>query len=267
MTDEITESAKAVQEVAKTARTSIEATEKLGRFVSRITNEPLETIMGIINDRLQFTRWKRRLRLVDRADEILKERNIEGHIRVVPPKLALPIIENASLEENDELQDLWANLLASALDPNFEGTLRAAFIDIIKQVEVVDVHILNFIYESYKESLKNLLRSDTSYHSPTIFRVNRHNITEKLGLDPSVYENSIDNLIRLRCIASYAENKTIESESQQYLNLTYYNDVTHDYRYESVCMTSFGVSFVETCVGSVESSSNFNGEIQDEGAT
>lgn len=189
--------------------------------------------------------------------EMLKERGLEsqfnnGQLNIVPPKLALPIIENASLEEDDELQDLWATLLTSALDPNFEGTLRAAFIDIIKQVEAIDVHILNFIYESYKESLKYLLSSNESYHSPTIFPVSKSSITEKLGIDSSAYENSIDNLIRLRCIASYVESKIIESESTQYRNLTFYNDVTHDYRYDSVCMTSFGVSFLEACIGSVK---------------
>lgn len=188
---------------------------------------------------------------------MLKERGLEsqfnnGQLNIVPPKLALPIIENASLEEDDELQDLWATLLTSALDPNFEGTLRAAFIDIIKQVEAIDVHILNFIYESYKESLKYLLSSNESYHSPTIFPVSKSSITEKLGIDSSAYENSIDNLIRLRCIASYVESKIIESESTQYRNLTFYNDVTHDYRYDSVCMTSFGVSFLEACIGSVK---------------
>ena len=38
MDNEITESAKAVQEVAKTTRVGIEATQKLGGFVSRIIN-------------------------------------------------------------------------------------------------------------------------------------------------------------------------------------------------------------------------------------
>lgn len=249
MNNEISESAKAIKEVAKATKTGIEAAEKLGRFVSRITNEPLETIMGILNDRLHFMRWERQLRLVERAREILNKRKIEGHIRIIPPKLALPIIENASLEENDELQDLWANLLASALDPKFEGTLRAAFIDIIKQLEVIDVHILNFIYKSYQNGLTNFLKLNNSSPSPTIFRVDRHSIAGELRIDPTIYENSIDNLIRLRCIASYVESKTIESESRQYINLTFYNKVTHDYGYESVCMTSFGVSFVDVCIG------------------
>ena len=117
MNNEIEESAKAIQEVAKTARTGIEATRRLGGLVSTIINEPVEAVVGMFTDRLQFMRAERQLRLADRWREILRERKIQGGLRTVPPKLALPIIENASLEEDDELQDLWANLLASAVDP------------------------------------------------------------------------------------------------------------------------------------------------------
>lgn len=133
MNNEIEESAKAVQEAAKATRTGIEATQQLGGYVSRIINEPVEAVVGMLGDRLKFMRAERQLRLADRWREILNERNIQGTLRVVPPKLALPIIENASLEEDDELQDLWANLLASAVDPNYNGKIRSAYIDIVRQ--------------------------------------------------------------------------------------------------------------------------------------
>jgi hypothetical protein len=249
MSDEITETAKAAQEIAKTARKGIEATEKLGKFVSRITNEPLETIMGIINDKLLFTRWNRRLRLMDRADEILKERHVEGSIRVVPPKLALPIIENASLEEDDELQDLWATLLASALDPNFGGNIRSAFIDIIKQLEVFDVHLLKVIYDDYKIWDDSCINSIGGHrYSPTSHPVFQWHINIKLpDLEPRAYENSIDNLIRVRCIDSYVEDKTIITGEHSYSPT--YAGVTVHHHYESLCMTALGVDFVEACIG------------------
>lgn len=242
MNNEISESAKAIQEVAKATKTGIEATEKLGRFVSRITNEPIETIMGILNDRLQFMRWERRLRLVERAKEILDKRKIEGHIRIIPPKLALPIVENASLEENNELQDLWANLLASALDPNFTGTIRSAYIDIIKQLEVVDAHVLNVVYEEYKrESVENPKYTYFPNYgitkSPVEYAVPDSTIQERLQVESGVYENSIDNLIRVRCIAPYMFDQTTYEGA----------DVELNFRYRYVCMTSFGVSFVEAC--------------------
>lgn len=230
MFDEVTETAKAVQETAKTARSGIEATQALGRFVARVTTEPLETVMGILNDKLQFVRWERKLRLAERGREILHQRGIQGPLRPIPYKLALPIVENASLEDNDELQDLWANLLASAVDPKFEGLIRTAYIDIIKQLEVVDVHILNAVYESYKRWSEELLRTNANagFHDtfPRNHGVNKNDITKKLSISVAVYENSMDNLIRVRCIGTYL------------------------YHSGTVYITSLGLGFVEACIGS-----------------
>ena len=45
---EVTETAKAVQEVAKTAGKAIETTDKIGRFFSRVMKESVEAACGII---------------------------------------------------------------------------------------------------------------------------------------------------------------------------------------------------------------------------
>lgn len=244
MSEEISESAKAVQEVAKATRVGLEATTKLGGFVARVINEPLEQVTGILSDRLRFMRWERQLRLRDRMIENIRERGLEGQfnngeLNTVPPKLALPIIENASLEEDDELQDLWANLLASALDPNFSGKIRTAYIDIIKQLEVVDIHVMNLIYQSYKRWCGDNynLDDDEQSTSPTVYSVAQMTIRDAIGLGRNAYENSIDNLIRVRCVAPFVEEQGNDADI----------DNTIDYRYYEVCITSFGVGFVEAC--------------------
>ena len=225
MPDEITESAKAVQETAKTVRSGIEATQQLGSFVSRVTTEPLETVMGILNDRLQFTRWERQLRLAERGREILDQRGIKA-LRPLPYKLALPILEHASLEENDELQDLWANLLASAVDPSFDGHIRSAYIDIIKQMEVIDVHMLRAIYEQYQQERELALQGKTAgdnYYSPRAVVVGKKQLMELLQITSRVYETSVDNLVRVRCVGTYFSHNS------------------------EIFITSLGVSFVEAC--------------------
>lgn len=177
----------------------------------------------------------------------MNQRGIQGPLRPIPYKLALPIVEHASLEDNDELQDLWANLLASAVDPKFEGLIRAAYIDIIRQLEVVDVHLLSVVYESYRawfdERQRTAIQEDY-YFSPIHHAVGKIDITERLGISFAAYENSVDNLMRVRCLASYVADETIDTEVNSVPN---YAAVTVDYRYEFVCITSLGVSFVEAC--------------------
>lgn len=72
MSQEISESAKAIQEVAKTTRTGIEATTKLGGFIAKVINELIEHVIGILSDRLRFMRWERQLRLRDRVIEKIR---------------------------------------------------------------------------------------------------------------------------------------------------------------------------------------------------
>ena len=37
------------------------------------------------------------------------------------------MVENASLEEDDKLQDLWNKLIANAMDPNFTDEIRYSY--------------------------------------------------------------------------------------------------------------------------------------------
>jgi len=139
---------------------------------------------------------ERKLRLAERGRELLKQRGIQGVIRPVPYKLALPIIEHASLEDNDELQDLWANLLVSAVDPEFKGVIRSAYIDIIKQLEVIDVHILQFVFDSYNKWVVGRQQTAIAfgyYFSPIENPVGKLEIIDRLGIGFAAYEDSADN--------------------------------------------------------------------------
>lgn len=269
------ESAKAVQEIAKTTKAGIEATEKLGSFVSRIIAEPTDTVVGMLTDRLKYMRWERQQRLTQRAKEFIKDRNIIGALKVVPPKIALPIIENASLEENDELQDLWAYLIASAVDPNYEGQIRAAYINIIKQLEVNDVHILRLVYAYYKsrneyddaDHSDEVTASTSNDIEPQYMPLNMEYIVNELGIGESAYKESIDNLIRVRCIASFIGHKSVwvprkeqnftslspsmSIVSRQGISAKFKTDMVRfsvAHIYDRVCITRLGVSFAKACM-------------------
>ena len=247
MDNEISESAKAVQEVAKTTRVGIEATEKLGGFVSRIIDEPLNNVIGILSDRLRFMRAERQLRLVDRWREIMDKRKISAQLRTVSPKLALPIIEAASIEENDELQDLWINLLTSAVDPNFNSIVRSAFIDIIKQLEVIDVHILSAIYEeTVSKNLKYLNKYPSEARSRSFIKygIRDWDVTQKLKVTSEIYEESVDNLMRVRCVAPYVEELSVDSEVD---GKKYGETVSLVHEFEYVRITALGLSFIQAC--------------------
>lgn len=75
------EIAKATQEVAKAAQAGIYATESLGKFTAALVKEPLEAIIGILTDRLKYVRWERQVRLLERMEQRVRERHLEGRLR------------------------------------------------------------------------------------------------------------------------------------------------------------------------------------------
>ena len=89
MTDEIIETAKATQEVAKATVKGLEVSEKVGGFFAKVLGEPIETATGILGDKLKFMRWERQVRLVDRVQQINHDRGIEGKEIPVLPKQSI----------------------------------------------------------------------------------------------------------------------------------------------------------------------------------
>lgn len=140
------EEAKAIQEVAKTTGKAIDATREAGGFIAKFISGPIEQGMGIFEDRLKYMRWERQIRLMQRADEFLHRSGLNAPTRPVPLKLVIPILQGASLEEDDDLQDRWAALLVNAANANFQSEVRRSYASILEQLTPLDVRILDVLY-------------------------------------------------------------------------------------------------------------------------
>lgn len=131
--------ADATKEVAITTGQAIEATRDLGRIIKG----PLEELVGIVGDRFRFERWKRGLALFDKARAIMKARGIQVPTRELPPKFAVPLLNSAVLEEDDELQEIWARMLVNAGDASTDMELRTAYVEILRGMSAFDVKNLS----------------------------------------------------------------------------------------------------------------------------
>jgi len=72
---------------------------------------------------------------------MLKEMRAEA--QQVPLKILIPIIQNASLEEDDDLQNRWAALLANNASGDYVET---AFPEILRQLSSADAHLLRMCF-------------------------------------------------------------------------------------------------------------------------
>lgn len=141
------EESKAVQEVAKATGNAIDAAREAGGFIARFVSGPLEQGMGIFEDRLKYIRWERQARYMQRAEEFLAHAGLQAPTRPVPLKLVIPLMQGASLEEDDELQDRWAALLVNAANASFQGEIRRSYAAILEQLTPLDARVLDVLYD------------------------------------------------------------------------------------------------------------------------
>src|SRR5215469_15117291 len=84
-----------------------------------------------------------------RTEDILRERKVEN-IAELSPNLAVLILERAQDEGRHALIELWARLLANAVDPS-RSNLRLAFIEIVKQMDPPDAMVIErMVHRGYR---------------------------------------------------------------------------------------------------------------------
>ncbi|MGY4526842.1 Abi-alpha family protein [Pseudomonas sp. TE21394] len=192
------EQAKAVQEVAKTTGQAIEAAREVGGFISKFISGTLEQGLGIFEDKLKYLRWERSVRLAKKAEELMAQVGLTTPSRPIPLKLMLPLLQGATLEEDNELQDRWAALLVNAANANFNGEIRRSYAVILEQLTSLDARVLDAIYS---------LPFENSQHKGIITSglPNQARIADDSDTEPALPEQavllSLSNLARLGCIA------------------------------------------------------------------
>jgi transcriptional regulator GlxA family with amidase domain len=105
----------------------------------------------------------------------------------VSPSVAIPLIRAAYDEGREELQDRWATLIASAMDPARSSRVRLSFIETLRQFDPLDAVVL----KTYTEipGIEN----------------NNDNISElirRVAKSDDEFWLSVENLQRLNCVPS-----------------------------------------------------------------
>ena len=142
----IDEEAKATREIAKTTGKAIDAGRELGGFISKFIAGTLEQGLGIFEDKLKYMRWERQVSFMEKTDKTLSNRGLKHPSRAVPMKIAIPLFQAATVEDDDDLQTIWANLLVNAADKDSGVEVRRNFISILQDLSFLEVQILEKTY-------------------------------------------------------------------------------------------------------------------------
>lgn len=140
----------------KIVKAGIEAAlEPFADLIDKLAGPAAKEIGLTLKDHVRVFRLKRQIRLFRRVKEMLSESGMEA-VRI-PFKLLLPMVENASIEEDNELQDRWAAMIANAA---LERDVHPSFPEILKQLSEREVLYLDACYE-FEESKRTLEKQKT----------------------------------------------------------------------------------------------------------
>ena len=142
------EEAKAAQEIAKTSGKAVDAVRSTGAAIYEVFGDALREYGGTLADNVRLYRYRNALRIADEVRVLHKQRGIDTPV-TLPPSAVLPLLEGASLEADEGVARLWANLIANATDPGRAQRPAKVFIEILRGLEPLDAKLLSLLAEPH----------------------------------------------------------------------------------------------------------------------
>ena len=159
MDDEtLRELAKASRALAKTTGKGIDAARGFGGWLNKVFGRAIVNTVDLLwTDRIETLRVRaaiydaKKLVLLFRAvDKELKKRGAK-RTRAVPPKIALPLLESATMENEPRLSALWAKLLASGMAGE---KIKRAYVSALSEMTGRDAKALHDMFKSWQKDWK-----------------------------------------------------------------------------------------------------------------
>lgn len=214
-----------------------------GRQIGQALGNTAESIiMATFGDRA--TRWRIE-NLAAESQKCINNLQKRGYtntkeLRELLPKLGLLYVEQASLEDNETLQEVWANLLANALDPQRDfSEFHYAFMDVIRGLSPIEAQLLKYFFQFLQDYLG---KATVEAHIGRIV-LKWHNVQSAMSISELEYVVAVQNLLRLQIVQYYEKPlEAVGHQGQLKLKQFFHTE-------EEICFTSFGYLFVKTCLG------------------
>ncbi|MEN6335474.1 MAG: Abi-alpha family protein [Phycisphaerales bacterium] len=105
-------------------------------FADAVLLKPLGELGGILSDTIGYWRLKNQVRLMVKAKEWLEQKKVDP--AKVLPDIFVPILDEGSKVEDEQLSDMFASLLASHLDSKTQDRVHPSFPKVLSQLSPLD---------------------------------------------------------------------------------------------------------------------------------
>jgi hypothetical protein len=164
--------------VGEAINTAVEASfDGAAAFLSRICLPAAEEFGLLLRDRVSNWRSPKAVQVTGKAERILKAtRDPEGlHAH---PRLVCSIIDHGSWVDNDEVQNMWAGLLASSCTKDGTDDSNLIFVNLLSHLTMMEARIIDRLCE---EMPKEVSPGGMIHIAPGYFGVD--NFMEAFGIN------------------------------------------------------------------------------------
>ena len=189
-----------------------------GKLILRLFGPLSDELGQYLAEGFRQWRWRREnfRKVAERCDVEKEARRIDDNsLTSVAEGDAFRLAEACSLEDDEMVQEMWAGLITSAMDPQKDVVSNRAFVEVLKAIGPVEAGLLLVLYQiSHPPRRPSIPRFDA------LTKDEAHSIRQQIGeedhkwkhkiiaLADRVYrrfpesqmEVAVQNLFRLRCI-------------------------------------------------------------------
>lgn len=162
--------------------------------IQNSNNRVIAKIGDVILDKLNYYRWNNAIKFLDKYDNLKRSRNLSGKETPIPPKFLFDILDNAFLEDNSEVQELWATLLVNWQDAEKRADIRMVYIEILKNLSSNEIKMLHLLFTC--EDSEEIRKNKAIY-------IQGEQIQQVLGFSDEEYELCMLNLFRMYCCEGF----------------------------------------------------------------
>lgn len=197
-----------------------------GRFLDEVL-KPTATLIGE-DLATKYRSWRAR-NIADVLNTAAEMRETSGlAVAPVPGRLLFPILEHASVEEDEELRRRWSALLAKAGTAGLQDRLLPGYAEVLRQLTPLEAEILDWLYR-----LHDVVLSENRKVWGDVLHTQ---VEKQFGLTFQDYNLLMADLHRLQLI-----------DGRRHVESAYGGTWTSASVYSTIGLTTLGIAFVEAC--------------------
>lgn len=160
-------------------------------FLQKLIGPSVDELGLLFSDNVKLWRLKNQIRNLEKVKKIVEDGKID--IKQVNLKVLIPYLEGVSLEEDETLQDLWANLFTNYIDTSKNLTINV-YPNILKQLSTNEVTILRFLQSNGNKLTTSGYKTnkEINFTSEEIANLERLGLIKEV-LEISQYGGNIDD--------------------------------------------------------------------------